>query len=75
MQMHEAKEVVQVIGTTNANAKLAEGWTLLAVVSAEIKNGTASAMYVLGKAEAQKKEAEPLGSVKAEDLMRANKGL
>lgn len=75
MQMHEAKEVVQVVGSGNANAKLVEGWTLLAVVSADVRNGGSSAMYVLGRAEPVKKEAAPMGSVTAADLMRANEGL
>ncbi|RZI29458.1 hypothetical protein [Pseudomonas orientalis] len=59
MQMHEAKQVAQVIGALNANAKLAEGWTLLAVVSGEVvKSETPSAVYVLGKAEAEVKEED-----------------
>ena len=54
MQMHEAKQVAQVIGAFNANAKLAEGWTLLAVVSGLIaKSETASAVYVFGKSEVE----------------------
>ncbi|WP_411566827.1 hypothetical protein ACLIN3_27340 (plasmid) [Pseudomonas orientalis] len=73
MQMHEAKQVVQVVGAGNANSKLAEGWTLLAVVSADVKNGGVSAMYVLGRAE----PASPQNDVKitAADLARANSGL
>ncbi|MFL1480909.1 MULTISPECIES: hypothetical protein [Pseudomonas] len=32
MQIHEAAEVVQIVGDTDANEKLAQGWKLLAVV-------------------------------------------
>ena len=71
MQMHEAAEVVQVIGAGNANAKLAEGWKLLAVVSAELSRAeTPSAMYVLGR-KAQKK---PM-NISAAALAKANEGL
>ena len=50
MQMHQVGEVTQVIGALNANNKLAEGWTLLAVVSGKVV-GTenSSVVYVLGK--------------------------
>lgn len=51
MLMHEAGEVVQVAGAENANKKLEEGWTLLAVTSAG--NGSSNektfVWYVLGK--------------------------
>lgn len=49
MQMSDAVEVVQVAGATNANKRLAEGWTLLAVVSNANAQGTAHVAYVLGK--------------------------
>lgn len=49
MQMSEAGEVVQVAGMTNANEKLAEGWTLLAVVSNANNEGKAHVAYVLGR--------------------------
>lgn len=51
MQMHEVGEVTQVTGAGNANKKLAEGWTLLAVTSGS--NGAERdqqvVWYVLGK--------------------------
>jgi len=75
MQMHEAKEVIQVVGAGNANVKLAEGWTLLAVVSASLNNGGSSAMYVLGKAEPGAAKADPLSGLTAAGLTRANAGL
>lgn len=46
MQMHEAKQVVSVGTTKAANDRLADGWTLLAVVGAE--DGV---KYVFGRAE------------------------
>lgn len=51
MQMHEAKEVVQVVGADNANAKLAEGWTLMAVTGAGngSEGGQSFLWYVLGR--------------------------
>jgi hypothetical protein len=51
MQMSEAAEVVQVAGATSANKKLAEGWTLLAVVPNANNSGLAHVAYVLGKSE------------------------
>lgn len=52
MQLSEVKQVKQVVGETNANARLREGWTLLAVVPATLNgDGASSALYVLGKAE------------------------
>lgn len=50
MQLSDAKEVVQVAGANNANEKLAEGWTLLAVVPGANNEGKANVAYVLGKA-------------------------
>ncbi|QHF00790.1 hypothetical protein LCG56_29395 (plasmid) [Pseudomonas cannabina pv. alisalensis] len=58
MQMSEVKQVKQVIGESNANARLKDGWTLLAVVSASLNNGSASAMYVLGKSGPVEQEPE-----------------
>lgn len=51
MQMHEVGEVVQVAGATSANAKLNEGWKLLAVTSAGNgqSDGKTFVWYVLGK--------------------------
>lgn len=49
MQMSEAAEVVQVTGETSANQKLAEGWTLLAMVPSTNKSGLADVAYVLGR--------------------------
>ncbi|WP_267269629.1 hypothetical protein [Pseudomonas protegens] len=62
MQMHEAKQVVQVAGAASANSRLAEGWTLLAVMSAgngQSDNKTV-VWYVLGKAEPIKKDVSEL---------------
>lgn len=52
MQMSEAGEVVQVAGETAANQKLAQGWSLLAVVPSANSTGVAHVAYVLGKAKA-----------------------
>jgi hypothetical protein len=64
MHMSEAAEVVQVAGAGNANKKLSEGWTLLAVTSGS--NGAERdqqvVWYVLGK-------KAPAGSVRSEPLM------
>ncbi|MBI6669645.1 hypothetical protein B1F77_16215 [Pseudomonas syringae] len=57
MQLSEVKQVKQVIGES-ANARLKDGWTLLAVVSASLNNGSASAMYVLGKSGPVEQEPE-----------------
>lgn len=56
MQMHEVGEVTQVAGAANANTKLAEGWTLLAVTSAGNgqSDGRTFIWYVLGKPAATK---------------------
>lgn len=51
MQMSEAAEVVQVAGAAQANKKLDEGWTLLAVVPNANNVGVAHVAYVLGKPE------------------------
>lgn len=48
--MSDAVEVVQVAGTSNANAKLAEGWKLFAVLPGKVQGtGFVVVMYVLGK--------------------------
>jgi roadblock/LC7 domain-containing protein len=51
MQMHETGEVIQVAGATSANAKINEGWKLLAVISAGngSDDGKTVVWYVLGK--------------------------
>lgn len=49
MQISDAVEVVQVAGASSANKKLAEGWTLLAVVPSANNAGLAHVAYVLGK--------------------------
>lgn len=46
MQMHEAEELIEARNLAEANAKLAEGWALLAVVSPSGTN--TSPIYVLG---------------------------
>lgn len=51
MQISDAVEVVEVVGAAGANKKLAEGWTLLAVVPSANAAGKAHVAYVLGKAE------------------------
>ncbi|MGY2226435.1 hypothetical protein ACW9IK_27385 [Pseudomonas gingeri] len=47
MQLHEVKEVRSVSTTNGANQALAEGWTLIAVVS----DSGGGARYVFGKSE------------------------
>jgi hypothetical protein len=49
MHMSEAVEVMQVAGASQANKKLAAGWTLLAVVPSANAAGQAHVAYVLGK--------------------------
>jgi hypothetical protein len=50
MQMSDTVEVVQVAGAQNANAKLGEGWKLLAVVPGTAPaSGASIVVYVLGK--------------------------
>ncbi len=72
MQLSEVKQVKQVIGESNANARLKDGWTLLAVVSATVTAGAASVMYVLGKAEPSDDKKDPLAGLTAADIARAN---
>ena len=66
MQMHEVGEVVQVVGASSANTKLAEGWKLLAVTNAGNgqANGQTFVWYVLGKPVAKK---DPLEEFKLGD--------
>lgn len=68
MQLHEVKEVKSVATTNSANQALAEGWTLIAVVS----DGTGGARYVFGKS-----EQAPNAGVKVSPaaLAKANQGL
>jgi len=49
MQLHEVEEVKSVSTTAAANQQLAEGWTLIAVVS---DNG-GGARYVFGRSKAE----------------------
>ncbi|WP_177339397.1 MULTISPECIES: hypothetical protein [unclassified Pseudomonas] len=49
MQLSDAQEVIEVRGATEANERLAEGWTLLAVVPGAEPNATTYVTYVLGK--------------------------
>lgn len=50
MQMHEANEVIQVVGATNANKRIEEGWKLLATHAAAAgEEDTTMIWYVLGK--------------------------
>lgn len=72
MQMHEVQEVVQVAGQLNANAKLAEGWKLLAVTGAGngSEAGQTFVWYVLGR----KAQQKPL-NISAAALAKANEGL
>ncbi len=52
MQMSDAVEIVQVFGVERANAHLAEGWKLLAVVAStygDSKENNLRPTYVLGK--------------------------
>lgn len=69
MQLHEVKEVKSAGTTAAANQALAEGWTLIAVVS----DSGGAARYVFGKAD----KSAASGEVKltAADLARANAGL
>jgi hypothetical protein len=47
--MHEAVEVIQVVGHATANTHMALGWKLLAVVPGMGGGGVPSVIYVLGK--------------------------
>ncbi|WP_223487601.1 hypothetical protein [Pseudomonas sp. A-RE-19] len=51
MQLHEAAEIIEVLGQTKANALLATGWKLLAVTTAtgNDENKNLYVHYVLGK--------------------------
>ncbi|MGE8457242.1 MAG: hypothetical protein ACN6OY_11820 [Pseudomonas alloputida] len=49
MQAHDVGEVVQAIGPAAANQKLAEGWSLLAVVPVQTGGAVVQVAYVLGK--------------------------
>ncbi|SEM38642.1 hypothetical protein SAMN03159362_4521 [Pseudomonas sp. NFIX51] len=51
MQMHEAAQVLEVIGEETANERLAEGWKLLAVLPGLPRGSSSSTtvIYVLGK--------------------------
>jgi hypothetical protein len=49
MQIQEVCEVVQVVGATNANKRLAEGWKLLSVNSADGPDEKTMIWYVLGR--------------------------
>jgi hypothetical protein len=55
MQMSEAAEVVQVVGAENANKRLDDGWSLLAVTSGGNgdDSGRTFVWYVLGKPKAK----------------------
>lgn len=57
MQMSEATEVVQVVVAENSNKRLADGWKLLAVMSAGNgdDSGRTFVWYVLGKPAAKAK--------------------
>ncbi|MNN95502.1 hypothetical protein D3C81_2143190 [compost metagenome] len=65
MQMHEVDEVCQVAGANNANTKLAEGWTLLAVTSADNSESRSMVFYVLGR-KAQKARPTTQGAVQTD---------
>ncbi|MNP76192.1 hypothetical protein D3C76_1733910 [compost metagenome] len=49
MRMQNVVEVVQVIGATNANKRLSEGWKLLAVNAADGPDEKTMIWYVLGR--------------------------
>jgi hypothetical protein len=49
MQLSDAVEVIEVAGIFGVNEKLAEGWTLLAVVPGADHAGRAQVTYVMGK--------------------------
>jgi hypothetical protein len=54
MQLHEVKQVKQVVGEDKVNEALAEGWTLMSVVTfvpgvGPVGGQASSVTYVLGK--------------------------
>ncbi len=51
MELHEAAEIIEVLGQNNANKLLATGWKLLAVTTATggDENRNLYVHYVLGK--------------------------
>ncbi|MCY1464719.1 hypothetical protein D9M71_827810 [compost metagenome] len=68
MQLHEVK-VIESVGTVSAaNQRLAEGWTLIAVVG-----DREGARYVFGRGDAA--PAKESVTLTAADLARANAGL
>lgn len=61
MQLSETAEVTHVHGSEAANAKLAEGWKLLGVVSATTPGlQSTGVVYILGKAAPEPKMATSL---------------
>jgi hypothetical protein len=51
MHLSEASHVMEALSTNDANAKLQEGWKLLAVVVTTHPNGQLHPCYVLGKSD------------------------
>lgn len=49
MTFENVSEVVEAWGAEQANERLAEGWTLLAVVQGTVPEGNSHVKYVLGK--------------------------
>jgi len=49
MQIQDVCEVVQVVGATNANKRLAEGWKLISVNAADGPDEKTMIWYVLGR--------------------------
>ncbi|PAU55198.1 hypothetical protein [Pseudomonas sp. PICF141] len=69
MQLHEAAEIIEVLGQTKANALLAEGWKLLAVTTAtgNDENKNLYVHYVLGKPEKAVGYIPSVGKVSRKD--------
>lgn len=50
MQLHEAHEVIEVMGAHKASEALAQGWTLLAVTNAtDFSDKSIRPCYIFGK--------------------------
>lgn len=49
MRIQDVSEVIQVVGATNANKRLAEGWKLLSVNAADGPDEKTMIWYVLGR--------------------------
>jgi hypothetical protein len=67
MQLHEAFQVMEALSPNEANRKIREGWTILAVVATTHPSGEIHPCYVMGKAEQAFKTNEQADQITASD--------